>query len=118
MRRGARRPGSEPEVTEQRLGHAVVALILLERAAAPVGESALPPEPGDQPQFLEGPEMGERRRGTDVQRRGDFLETRTARFVLPGRDDAQGLDLSMGQLLEGLHGGRDVSRVYIGPPNY
>ena len=114
--RGARLLGPEPEVAEQGLGHAMMTLVFLERATPTGGQSALASETGDQPELLEGPEMGEGRRGPNMESRGNLFEARAARFALAGRDDAQRLDLTMGQLLKGLHGSEKVRNgIYRSP---
>jgi len=107
VRRRAGLLGTETKVTEQRLGHSVMPLILLERAAPPVGESALPTESRDQAELFQRAEVGERRRWPHMKPRRDLLEARPTQFVLAGSDDAQGLDLTMRQLLECLHGSNE-----------
>jgi hypothetical protein len=116
VRRSARFLGPEPEVAEQRLGHAVVALVLQERSATSVGQPALAPEPRDESELLERPEMGQRRRGSDMEPHGDLFEARAAHLVLPRRDDTKSLDLTMGQLLQSLHEGKDVSEAIYQSP--
>jgi len=53
---------TEAQTPEQGLGHAVMTLVLLEGAVAPIREPALPAEARDQPKFFERAEVGEGRR--------------------------------------------------------
>jgi len=108
----------ETKVPKQGLGDSVMPLILLQGAVSPVREPALPAEPRDQAKLLERSEVGEGGRRAHVEAGGDVLEARTPSRGLSDRDDPQGLDLAMGELLQGLHVIGENSGVYIGYPNY
>jgi hypothetical protein len=116
--RRTRRLGAESQIPEQVLGHPVMSLVLEQRSAALVGQTALPAEPGDETQLLERTEVGQGGRGSHSKAGRDVLESRTAGVVLSGRDHSKRFDLAMGQLLEGLHDRAYPGAVYIGHPNY
>ena len=109
---------TEAQAPEQGLRHTVMALILLQRPIPAVRKSALSAKARDQPELLQRTEVGEGRRGSNAEPRSDVLQARAPPFALSGGDDPQGLDLSMGELLEGLHVGGELPTVYIGYPNY
>jgi len=118
VRRRARLLRSEAEAPEQGLGYSVVPLILLQGAVSLVCEPALSAESHDQAELLERSEVGEGGRRAHVESRGDVLEARTPPRGLSDRDDPQGRDLAMGELLEGLHVMGEKPAVYIWYPNY
>ena len=86
--------------------------VFLKTGGPPGSEAALSPEAGDQSPLFEGPEVGEGRGWSHAKAGGDLLEARSSGLALPRCDNPKGLDLAMGQLLEGFHGlGRN--RQYI-----
>jgi hypothetical protein len=95
-----------------------MSLILLQAGESSVREPALPPEPRDQSEFFERAQMGQGRWRLDPQSGGDVLEARPTGFLLVSSDDSKGLHLTMGELLKGLHGRPNASRVYISATNY
>jgi len=114
----AGRLGRKSGAREQALGDSVVALVLFEAVRPSARESALAAKARDQPELLERPEVGEGGRRTNVQCEGDLFEARPARFSLADRNDAERLDLSMRELLQGLHGPSEDLPLYMGLPNY
>lgn len=114
----ARFLGTEPEIAEQGLGDPVMTLVLLQRAVSPFRQSTLPTEARDQPEILEGPQVGQGGRRPHPHSGRDLLQARASDGALPSGDDPERLDLPMGQLLERLHDENMVSMVYMGHPNY
>jgi len=92
--------------------------VLFETGVSPVREAALTTEPGDQAKLFERSEVRERGRRSYPEPGGDVLEARALSVGLAGGDDPKGLDLSMRELLEGLHGSGKIATVYIRYPNY
>jgi len=109
---GKTRPGKEA------LGDTVVATVFLENGRTTSRELTLAAVPCDESELLERAEVGEGRRRTNTTAGRDLLQARAPHVGLASADHPEGLDLPMGQLLQDLHGDRDVAGVYIGYPNY
>ena len=86
--------------------------VFVKTSGPPGREPALSTEARDQSPLFEGSEVGEGGRRSHAKAGGDLLEARSPGLALPRRDDPKGLDLAMGQLLEGFHGTRRI-RQYI-----
>lgn len=118
VRGRARFLGSEPEISEQGLGHPMMTLVLLQGAGTPVREPTLAAEARDQPELFEGPQVGQGGGWSHPKPERDILEARPSGRALSSRDDPERLNLAMGELLQRLHAGRKLRTVYIGTPNY
>jgi hypothetical protein len=103
---------------EQALGNAMMSTVLFETGVSAVREPALTTEAGDQAELFERSEVRERGRRSYPEPGGDVLEARALSVGLAGGDDPQSFDLSMRELLEGLHGRGRIAGVYIRYPNY
>jgi len=110
--------GREAGPREEALGDPVMSSIFLKASKTSVREPTLATEPGDQFQLFERAQMRQSRWGPNPQSGRDVLQARPTGFLLPSRDDAKRLHLTMGELLKSLHEQSYESTVYIGITNY